>query len=437
MAKMSQRLVLACTGLLLLANGLAQASDFTQGVTAFKAQDYALAIVHFEQARAQGLDKPVLHYNLAVSYFKQQRYDLARQSFELAAKQDSLAAISHYNLGLVALKQDDQETAQQAFKQSFNLAQDERLKLLAARRLEDLLPPEQPRQTAVPAKRISGILSLGLAHDSNVSRVNDDLPTIEASSDSFLDLFAQVNLRLTGTRRQGMSLKLGVMKMAYQDLTTYNQQTLNAGLYYKTPLSDWRTRIGLHYYRDELNGQAFQRRLVGRLRADSYYYPGQRLRLRYDLSQYEEQDPVYEYLAGFKHLLQAENRSRFGNEQLRIGYKFEVNDRDDLRSANSFISVSPIRHTLYAKWRHDFSKQFTSELALEYRDSDYQQNNKINGVAEAAQLEQRSRASVAASYQWTKNLELEARWRYTNNDANLANERYSNHLYSVTANLYF
>lgn len=421
--------------ILMLASSRLWASDFDAGVQAFKAQDYAQAIVYFEQAQAQGIDSPVLHYNLAVSYFKQQRYDQAKQSFELAAQQDTLAAISYYNLGLVALKKAQLQTAKQAFKESFTLADDERLKLLSARQLEKLLP--STKQKEVAPKRLSGFASLGWVHDSNVRQVNDDLPTVNTEADSYLDLFVLTSYQLTGSRRQGLQLKAGFIVNRYQTLSNYNQQTLNLGIYFSAPLAGWQGRIGLHAYRDKLDGQPYLKRLVTQVRGDNYYADGQRFQLRYELSQYQEGDVKYAYLAGNKHRFQMTNRSRFGAEELQFGYKLEVNDRDDLTLANSFISVSPIRQTVSFKWRHNVNRVLASELTLDYRSSDYRDNNVINGVGQVIQKEQRSRIAATGIYRLNKQTELEARWRYTSNDANVANERYINHQIMMSANLYF
>ncbi len=415
--------------------GRVLAADFELGVAAFKSQNYVQAIDYFEQARKQGADTPVLHYNLAVSYFKQQQYDQARESFQLALQQNSLAAISHYNIGLVALKENTPKIAEQAFKQSFNLADDERLKLLAARQLERLLPPEQ--QKSLQPKRLSGFLSIGLVRDSNVRHANEELPTVSAEADRYLDLFGVVNYQMIGTRRQGLQLKLGFVSNRYKKLPAYNQQTVNLGFYFSSPLAGWESRVGLHVYRDKLDGKPYQQRLVAQLRGDNYYAKGQRLRLRYDLSQYKEKDTVYAYLSGLKHRLQAENRSRFGTEELRFSYKFELNKREDLTLGNSFVSVSPVRQTVSAKWRHSFNLSLISELALDYRTSDYRDNNVINGVAQMIRKEQRSRIAIAGIYRLNRQADLEVRWRYTRNDANIVSEEYSNHQLMMSGNLYF
>lgn len=62
---------------------------------------YHAALRGYREARAAGLDTPVLHYNLGVAHYKVGDFDEAAQWFERALVSTRLAPLAAYNLGLV------------------------------------------------------------------------------------------------------------------------------------------------------------------------------------------------------------------------------------------------------------------------------------------------------------------------------------------------
>ncbi len=421
--------------MLLLAEGSVAYADvaFEQGVSAFKQQQFQQAIGYFLQSRQQGNEDAILAYNLASSYYKLGQYADAQQYFTKASAYNSLAGLSFYNIGLIALKQNDSEAAQAAFTTSFKTAEDDRVRVLAAQQLEKL----EIEKRGPASRKIKSFVSLGLASDDNVTRINDDISSAANRSDGYLDFYGSSSYQLSGNSLDGVKLKAALAVSHYADLSAYNDRLLSAGVYFSQPLLDWRSRAGLVLYHDSIDAVAFQQRASLKLRVDRKYAPAQRLRLKYDLTFYNDLDPSYAYLSGHKQRFTLENRSRFSVDKLRLGYSLELNNRDDYSVANTFISASPTRHTLYASIAHDFSDKFSGLAKFDYRRSNYGDANVSAGVDLGVREEDRSRYSLTGIYNYSRNSAFELMWRHTSNDSNYISENYSSNLIMVSANHYF
>ena len=399
-------------------------SLFDQGVSLFKAGEYAAAVQRFEQAWRQGLDSPVLHYNLASAYYKLEQYDLARRHFDRAAEAPALTSLSFYNLGLLAVRAGETESAAQWFRQSYERSDDPRLQQLAAAML-DKLGGQVPAQRR--ANPWSGRVGAGLGYDDNVSRINDDLDSVSGQDDIYLDVYGLVGYQLNGSRRQGNVVRFGGALARYGDLAFYNQTLINVGVYHYRPMGAWRTRIGGHYYYEWLDDGPFQQRIHARLRGDlPYHRSRQRLRLEYDYSRLDELDARYERLAGDRHRFKIENTTKRGKHtRVKLGYRLELNDREDFAAGTTFVSYSPTRHNFYAGVKHNFSSTWQGRLDVEYRYTRYEDNEVIGGSDMGRREDDRLRGTVRAVYRVAPSLEWELMYRHTRNESNFEEESYT------------
>lgn len=424
LAKRSGKAVAGWVLALQLATGVAHGNEaFNVGVSHFKAGEYASAVDWFEQARQQGVDSAVLDYNLAVAHYKLEQYALARPYFASAAETPALAPLSFYNLGLVAVKVGDDDAALTWFRRTSQSTDDESLLRLSETMLEKL--DDRPPAPQRPVKRWSGWFSAGLGYDDNVSRVNDDLTAVSNQDDLFLDAYGSIDYRLNGNRRRGNMIRFGAALTRYGDLEFYNQLLVNAGLYHYHPLGAWRTRVGGHYYHDWLNDEPYQQRINIQLRADRRYGEAQRLRLQYDYSRLDELDARYEFVTGDRQRFKIENSTRGEKSRFKLGYRLELNDREDLASGANFISHSPTRHTFFAGLRHNFTHRWLGRLDGEYRYSRYADNEVITGVDRGRREDDRFRGTVRAVYRFTPSFEWELMYRHTRNESNFVDEDYS------------
>ena len=81
--------------------GHAQAtSTFASAAAAFERGHYREALGLFQQARADGVDSPALHYNLGVCQYRVGDYPQAAITFQrLAERFPELRALAEYNRG--------------------------------------------------------------------------------------------------------------------------------------------------------------------------------------------------------------------------------------------------------------------------------------------------------------------------------------------------
>ena len=117
----------------------------------FRSGLYNAALMRYREARAAGLDSPLLHYNLGVVYYRLREYDDAAYWLEQAVVDDRLAPLAAYNLGLVHRAAGMEGEAQRWFERAAT-GPDRALRELAAR-----------AQTSEPGERTAGPVGNGAA----------------------------------------------------------------------------------------------------------------------------------------------------------------------------------------------------------------------------------------------------------------------------------
>ncbi len=409
----------------------AGSATFETGTRLFKEGRYSEAIDAFQQARAEGDESLLLHYNLAVSYYRLGRYRMARRHFLKLLDHRRLGPLARYNLGLVAYRLDGDKIAANWFQSSYEQSEDPDLKSLAARQLDKL------RSQAPKPSSWSSYTSASYGLEDNVTQVNDELTQVSSESDSYWDLYTSINYQYSGDRKQGTLIRLGGGLTRYNRLNQYDQDGINLGIYQNEPLAGWQMRYGAHYYYDRIDRSGYQQRF--KLQARGTYHIGadKRFRLQYDVSRLNELDTAYAYLGGWRQRLRAGYLQRNGDLRLRLRYTLELNDREDFSTPTTFISYSPTRHTFLASVRSPLTESWSARADLEYRDSDYNQTNISAGAPTAVQRDQRLRLSFYATYRYNRNIDLEVRYRYTDNQSNLVDQRYQNNLLTFSVNAFF
>lgn len=419
----------------------ARADDaFALGLQAFKAENYQAALEQFNAALTQGQDTPLLHYNLGSTYYKLADYESARRHFLLATGAPKLSAVANYNLGLISLRSNQLDEAKEYFAKVLQQTDDGSLKKLAQRQL-DKLSGNAVTKTPEPSSwqdRFTSYLSFTYNYDDNITNTNEDLLPDALQGDSFIDLYGTVSYELPTSSTSAYIVKAGLYASRYRDYRDYDQDQLNLGFYRDTRLGRWQTRSGLHVYRDTLGSTGFQQRYNLQLRGDLPYSTTQRLRLQYDFTDFHELDDLYTPLSGQRHRFRLENRSRLSSTHLlRLGYRYEFNQREDYASATSFTSYSPERNTGYIALQSKLTNKVDSHLEFEYRSSIYQDANIDNSVNLGIRDDTRAQTTLRVDYQLTEAFEIEAAYRYTNNDSNYSTKSYKSNLLSLGINVQF
>ncbi len=406
----------AALALLLLGAGIGSAlasaeDDFRKGQQAFKAGRYEQALGWFEKARRAGMRNAAIYYNLGVTHYRLGHYREAEKAFLETTRFPKLAPLAWYNLGLVKLRQGDRKAAADWFRKAADGTDDPKLRSLANDRLADL----QPR------KRWRSFAYAGLGYDDNITLTSDVITVPTGKSDSFLELYAHTRGVLSGTLRDGILLRAGAFGDFYASLSDYNYLEFNAGLYKSLPIGNWRTEGGLRFSRSRYGFADYLQITSLVLRGKRRLSPRSQLQMRFRLRNLDAIDNRYDYLSGSSYDLRIGARWRTGSRgSLRAYYQFQDNDRNDLRTATEFHSVSPQRHRLRLTWRNRLSDAWQMRLAGEYRLSLYPEDNLYNsGAIRIRREDNRWRALAEVTRALSRQTDLVFSYVYTNNDSNL------------------
>ena len=408
---------------------------FEQAVRLFEAGDYASATELFEQLLAVDGDNAIIHYNLGSSYYKLGRYKMARSHFQKIGTRHKLLPAAYYNLGLIAFRLEGSDAAIHWFERCRDSSSDEKLRQLADRQLR-LLKDGGNRFSR--KKQLSGYFSIGAGYDGNVGRVSDEILDISDHGSAFLDLFLSARYWLNGDHRLGYALKSGGGATNYGQLNKYNSALVNLGIYRYQPLHDgWHSRLGAHYYYTRLDNAGFQQRIMLQVRVGKKYMNNQRLRIQYEYNEIGDLDPAYNYLAGSQQRLNIENRTHLDSGHLRMGYRVELNDRENYQVAASFSSYSPTRQTLYLRYKPTLAESWTAHLGVNYRHSDYEDENIDNGVRLGVRKDKRLRLTLGVVYNYSTDVELELLFHHTENDSTIAGKEYVNKQWMLSIGRFF
>jgi len=427
MARPAPRLLVACALLLAPTLPLAAPPDspFQQGLEAFRAGDYAAARDRFEAARAAGMDKPALFYNLGSAYYRLGQYRKARDAFGRLTDDPGIAPLAHYNLGLVARKLDQPATARRHFRIAYRTSDDPKIQRLAGEALDR-------EEESDP---LAGVASVGLGYDDNVTLDPDEIVATSDTDDFFLQALAGGSYQLRGTREEGLQLKGSILHLDYFDIDAFDQTFLRLGPEWDTRAGEW--AIDLAAYGDliYLDGEPFEWIATGEVDGRRPLAGDHALRLRYRLSYLDGQSP-YGYLTGVRHRAEAEWRYDDGTREARAGYELEYNDREDFSKGTTFTSVSPTRHELNLRAGREWAEAWEAKVRAAYRFSRYHDpSDVVGGTTTRQDTRLRARAALSRELPWE--LRAFAEYQFTDNDSNIDAYDYTANVYTLGLERYF
>ncbi len=385
---------------------LAASSDaFKQGAKAFNKGEYATAVESFKKAEAQGMKSPALYYNLAGSYYKLGEYNKARTYFEKVRQYKNMKSLAEYNLGLVALKKNDKKTAKKWFRSVAKNSRDKKLVALAERKLKGKKPPKKPRWVS---KKWSAYLSGALGYDNNVNFA--PLGITSEKSDSFSEVSASVDYLFSGDRKNGWLGEAYFYNINYLNENIYDEYEYGAGIKRNLQLNQkWQTYYLLDMSKINYGGEDYQTITKLGAEAKDSLSRNERLYFRYSYEDIKSDKTIFDYLEGWRQKFRAEYRLYRKQDNARVYYEFELNNRNDLTATSGVYSYSPTRHTLRGRYTSKLSREWHLVGDLSYRASAYPVT-----VSQDRQ-DDRYKAIAYVDYRFAKNLKLRAKVDYTNN----------------------
>lgn len=374
--------------------------EFKQGITAFRAGQYDQAITSFNMARQKGYNSSALTYNLGVCYYKTGQYDKAQQSFSQLLGDQQFRQLAQYNLGLVSLAQQHRQTAIDWFSQAADKHGDRKITALANNMLEKYAPQKTNRQ-------LSGLVSLGYGHDSNVTLASTGSPTQQA--DNYSQLFGFISIPAGP-----VTFNASLFRQDYQSVNSADFMQLRAGVLYPIETGGWTITPALYLAKEELNSSNFMTVTEARIGIDKALAAHRILQVRYRYSDFSADSAVYNYLQGSRQQLRVQQTNLTSFGELRLRYELELNNRQNLSTAN----YSPTRHTLLVRLKQRPGNWQISEQ-VSWRNSHYAD------AAGVTRDDTRLQLNLGADTRLGSDWRAGAQYEYTDNNSNLASETYT------------
>jgi len=417
---------------ILSASSAASQDAFKQGSQSFIQGDYAAAVKAFKKAETQGTKSPALYYNLASSYYKLGEYKKSREYFNKVRKYKDMQYLAEYNLGLIALKQNDIKTAEKWFTSVTKNSKDKKLSALAQKKRKQIKSQKKPRWIT---KKWSAYLGASLGYDDNVNFAPLGITT--ERSDSFTELIASADYLFSGDRKNGWIGEAFFYNINYLNEDIYDEYEYGAGIKKYLQLNrDWQTLYLLDVKKINYGSKDYQ--TIGRIGAEARntLSKNERIFLRYAYEDINSDNPIFDYLEGWRQKLRAEYRLYRKQDKSRIYYELELNNRNDLTipppsTRAGLYSYSPTRHTLRGKYTSMLSRKWHLTGDLTYRASDYPTTPNHN------RQDDRYKAAVYADYRLTRDFKFRAKVEYTDNRSTENIFAYKRTIYTVGLNALF
>lgn len=395
-------------------------SDYQSGKAAFEAKNYEVAREHFELAEKKGGTSPELDYSLGTTYYRLGEYEKARERFLKLKPLSKWSDEATYMLGLIEQKAGEYETAERYFFEAMAAPYSVHIRQLASDSLGAMQRYEQN------SRQLYKYVFVSAGFDDNVIRA-DDTEAVESSNeeDVYLDVYASIGSLFSGSARQGERWSLGLYSRTHADLDEFDFAMLSTEVSHHRPLFGWQASVALNPQVLFLDGQYFSTNasLYLQLTRNSGDW---RYRVKEEITNISSDDD-FDYLDGWRNRTRFEARHKTDSKLWQFYYEWEYNDRDDQIVSPLFRSHSPERHTLSAAYTRNIGNDYEIEFTQRYRDTRYKDRN-IENINNALQTlrreEERLTSSVRLNRLLGKTSKLYLKYRYLDNDSNLARSRY-------------
>ncbi|MGJ8686860.1 MAG: tetratricopeptide repeat protein [Spongiibacteraceae bacterium] len=368
------------TTLPLTANAAASA-DYDLGKLAFREGDYALALSHFSRAEQTGEQAPSLYYNLGVTHYKLGDFPSARLYFEQLLAYETWTALAILNLGAVTHAEGKPGVAKIFFRDALQQTDSDKLKTMIRGYLGETEENIQtPTKQDVTWTRFA---SLAYGYDENPALIRDDieLPDIENTSDRFTESAVHFGSKIPTTASQAFKVSFtGYSRnLASSDKLDFTKYLLNSS--YDFNLDSWTLTTGIKFGNATLDTSQYLQD------SELYITTNKRFKhtsLHLDIgANSNEGGSGFHFLDGWQHDLKFELKSDISTKQKIIGqwsiyYRYENNDRADIKTTDRFISFSPQRSILNLKLKLDLTEKLSTTYQVQQRESWYADRIRIS-----------------------------------------------------------
>lgn len=282
----------------------------------------------------------------------------------------------------------------------------------------------------------SGILSVSLGNDDNVTLGDDSNVQASNEGDNFLDILATAGTYLTGNRDAGFRVNGTFYNREYDTEDGFNFTLVAASIAYHKKLGSWHGRFGAKYSYIEFGGEPYESVYDLTAEGRHKFSKTTEIRIRYRYSDINAESTQFNNLEGDRHQLRIEGRLKAGGNRYRLSYRYETNDRNDTETLTTYTSSSPVRHTIRVNAKIPLSGKWGSEIDMRWRDSRYKDDN-VTLISSVRRKDDRFKAKLGLNYEYNRNIELYADYTYTDNDSNIDSNEYVRNTISMGVNYLF
>jgi Tfp pilus assembly protein PilF len=393
------------------------------GIGEFRTGAFTQALTDLLDARRQGMDTPVLHYNLGATYYKLGRDHEAAAEFKSLLPDPKFGDFARYNLGLIARRAGRKSEAREYFSAVTSDARNSHLRALARAELH-----ERPAGSSAWHRPLwRGLLEVGGGYDDNVALVSRSaLLTPSGGSSAAVSAFAGGSGQLTGNGNRGLRLVGSLYDTQYPNQSAFDLLIVRAGPEYRFPVASWRIQTGGYATHIRLGSNELETLGVLNLRGEHALGSG-RLRLDYSRERIGG-GARYGYLTGWQNQYGVRTSWSPGPLLITLGYGLTVNRRQDLVFGNRFFSVSPNRNQIETDLRWNTTPRTTLYARGSYWRSRYADPNIFlqgGGLVTRRRIDNGRDAEVGLLYRLSSNARVAVEYGYRRNDSNIAPYAYT------------
>ncbi len=309
-----------------------------------------------------------MYYNLGSTYFRLERYNEARSSFLQIVDDADWGGAAHYNLGLVAERQGQLARARNHYQQAYDRATSDAIRQRSAAKLE------LDGTGTSASSRWNTYLSAAGGYEDNAALTSDlSAPQAGGRGDEFFLLWGATSRYLHGDYRDGYRLVLSGYLQQYNRLDDFDLGTLGLEFSRDRQQADWHTRMSGRMHTYWIGGNIYGNRFSLGARG-SRDFTDRTLVLDGDLG-YIDASRRYHYLSGWQTRGRVEMIQPMSAADLRLGYRLELNSRNDLSGGQEFFSYSPTRHLIFAELGRVSLGAAELTVGLDYEHSRYADRN--------------------------------------------------------------
>lgn len=282
----------------------------------------------------------------------------------------------------------------------------------------------------------TGILSASVGNDDNVTLADDSNVVASNEGDLFLDVLAAAGSYLSGNQDDGIRFDGTFYNREYDTEDGFNLSLVDASIAYHKKLGDWNGRFGVKYSYIEFGGDPYQGIYDLSAEGRRKINDNTELRIRYRYSDINSESSQFDNTDGDRQDVRIEGRFKSDKNRYLLSYNFETNDRNDLQTATTYTSSSPVRHTIRANAKIPLAGKWGSEFDLRWRGSRYKDDN-VTAGSSTRRDDDRLTAKAGLNYALNKKVEIYADYAYTDNNSNISSYDYKRNEVSMGVNYLF